>query len=164
MIAAFAQRARGFQFALGESGAAPARWRSAPGLASVDEGRQLMRDALREDGSLTAVFAHNDLLAMGAIAAARQAGLSCPGDVSVVGYGATPLTEYLDPALDDRAVPRPADGALRRRDRALGPARRRAAVGRGAAAPADRPGLHRPRAGPAAHPDMKGMSPRETRL
>ncbi len=99
VIAAFAQRARGFQFALGESGSGASALEKRAGLASVDEGRQLMRDALREDGSLTAVFAHNDLLAMGAIAAARQAGLSCPGDVSVVGYGATPLTEYLNPAL-----------------------------------------------------------------
>jgi LacI family transcriptional regulator len=99
VIAAFAQRARGFQFALGESGSGASALEKRAGLASVDEGRQLMGEALREDGALTAVFAHNDLLAMGAIAAARQAGLSCPGDVSVVGYGATPLTEYLDPAL-----------------------------------------------------------------
>lgn len=99
VIAAFAQRARGFQFALGESGSGASALEKRAGLASVGEGRQLMRDALGEDGALTAVFAHNDLLAMGAIAAARQAGLSCPGDVSVVGYGATPLTEYLDPAL-----------------------------------------------------------------
>ena len=99
VIAAFAQRARGFQFALGESGTGASALEKRAGTATVDEGRQLMLDALREDGTLTAVFAHNDLLAMGAIAAVRQAGLSCPGDVSVVGYGATPLTEYLDPAL-----------------------------------------------------------------
>jgi LacI family transcriptional regulator len=99
VIAAFAQRARGFQFALGESGTGASALEKRAGTATVDEGRQLMHDALREDSALTAVFAHNDLLAMGAIAAVRQAGLSCPGDVSVVGYGATPLTEYLDPAL-----------------------------------------------------------------
>jgi LacI family transcriptional regulator len=98
-IAAFAQRARGFQYALGEAdvGASAAEKRAES--PTVDDGARLMLDALREDGSLTAVFAHNDLLAMGAIAAVRRAGLSCPGDVSVVGYGATPLTEYLDPAL-----------------------------------------------------------------
>ena len=99
VIAAFAQRARGFQFALGESAAGAGALEKRAGTATVDEGRQLMLDALREDGALTAVFAHNDLLAMGAIAAVRQTGLSCPGGVSVVGYGATPLTEYLDPAL-----------------------------------------------------------------
>ena len=47
---------------------------------------------------------------------------------------------------DDRAVPRRSDGALRGRNRALGLAGRRTAVGRGAAAPSDHPGLHRPRA------------------
>jgi len=99
VIAAFAQRAHGFQFALGQSGAGGGALEKTAGSASVDEGRQLMLDSLREDGTLTGVFAHNDLLAIGAIAAIRQAGLSCPGDVSVVGYGATPLTEYLDPSL-----------------------------------------------------------------
>jgi LacI family transcriptional regulator len=99
VIAAFAQRTRGFQFALGQSGTGASSLDKGAGLASVDEGRQLMLDSLREDEGLTGVFAHNDLLAIGAIAAIRQAGLSCPGDVSVVGYGATPLTEYLDPSL-----------------------------------------------------------------
>jgi LacI family transcriptional regulator len=99
VIAAFAQRARGFQFAVGESAAGATVLEKRAGTATVDEGRRLMFEALREDAALTAVFAHNDLLAMGAVAAVRQAGLSCPGDVSVVGYGATPLTEYLDPAL-----------------------------------------------------------------
>jgi LacI family transcriptional regulator len=99
VIAAFAQRARGFQFAVGESAVGATVLEKRAGTATVDEGRRLMFEALREDAALTAVFAHNDLLAMGAVAAVRQAGLSCPGDVSVVGYGATPLTEYLDPAL-----------------------------------------------------------------
>jgi LacI family transcriptional regulator len=98
-IAAFTERSRGFQFALGQPGTGASVLERRAGSASVDEGRQLMLDALREDGALTGVFAHNDLLAIGAIAAIRQAGLSCPGDVSVVGYGATPLTEYLDPSL-----------------------------------------------------------------
>lgn len=98
-IAAFAQRTRGFQFTLGQSGTGASALEKRAGSASVDAGRQLMLDSLREDGALTGVFAHNDLLAIGAIAAVRQAGLSCPGDVSVVGYGATPLTEYLDPSL-----------------------------------------------------------------
>ena len=99
VIAAFAQRTRGFQFALGQSGTGAGALDKTAGFASVEEGRQLTLDSLREDGGLTGVFAHNDLLAIGAIAAIRQAGLSCPGDVSVVGYGATPLTEYLDPSL-----------------------------------------------------------------
>jgi LacI family transcriptional regulator len=99
VIAAFAQRTRGFQFALGPPGTGASALEKRAGSASVDEGCQLMLQSLREDGELTGVFAHNDLLAIGAIAAIRQAGLSCPGDVSVVGYNATPLTEYLDPSL-----------------------------------------------------------------
>ncbi|HUN32859.1 MAG TPA: LacI family DNA-binding transcriptional regulator [Trebonia sp.] len=99
VIAAFVQRSRGFSFALGPPGTGASLLEHTAGSPSVDEGRRAMLAALRADEGLTGVFAHNDLLAIGAIAAIRQAGLSCPGDVSVVGYGATPLTEYLDPSL-----------------------------------------------------------------
>jgi len=58
-----------------------------------------MRVLLRRREAPSAVFAHNDLLAIGAMAAIRDAGLRCPHDVSVVGYNDTPLTGYLDPPL-----------------------------------------------------------------
>jgi LacI family transcriptional regulator len=45
------------------------------------------------------VFAHNDAMAMGAVRALREAGLHCPGDVSVVGYNDVPMADCLDPPL-----------------------------------------------------------------
>lgn len=50
-------------------------------------------------GGPTAVFACNDVMAVGALLAAREAGLSVPGDVSIVGFDGIPLSELVEPAL-----------------------------------------------------------------
>ncbi len=47
----------------------------------------------------TAVVYGNDLSAIAGIAVAQQAGLSVPGDLSVVGYDDTPLAAYTHPRL-----------------------------------------------------------------
>jgi LacI family repressor for deo operon, udp, cdd, tsx, nupC, and nupG len=47
----------------------------------------------------TAIVCGSDLMALGAIQAARRAGLSVPGDVSVVGYDDSPLVAFVDPPL-----------------------------------------------------------------
>ena len=47
----------------------------------------------------TAVFAYNDISAIGAIWAFREAGLRVPQDVSVVGFDDIPGAAYADPAL-----------------------------------------------------------------
>lgn len=50
-------------------------------------------------GEITAVFAHNDLMALGAIAALRSHGLEVPRDVSVVGFDDMTLSRYTTPSL-----------------------------------------------------------------
>ena len=47
----------------------------------------------------TAIVCGSDLMALGAIQAVRRAGLSVPGDVSVVGYDDSPLIAFVDPPL-----------------------------------------------------------------
>ena len=69
------------------------------GRPVFDEGRRLMGVALAGGDRATAVFAHNDAMAMGAVRALRDAGLHCPGDVSVVGYNDVPMADCLDPPL-----------------------------------------------------------------
>lgn len=53
----------------------------------------------------TAIFACNDLMAIGAMAAARDAGLSVPEDISVVGFDDIHLAGYLNPPLTTVAQP-----------------------------------------------------------
>jgi len=51
------------------------------------------------DRGATAIVCGSDLMALGAIRAARQRGLSVPGDLSVVGYDDSPLIAFTDPPL-----------------------------------------------------------------
>lgn len=62
-------------------------------------GHQAVRDALAGGSRFTAVFALNDLMAIGAMAALHDAGLDVPGSVSVVGYDDIPLVDRLSPPL-----------------------------------------------------------------
>lgn len=55
--------------------------------------------ALVEQGMPQAVFAANDELALGLIDAFGEAGLSVPGDVSVVGFDDAPASAFFRPAL-----------------------------------------------------------------
>ncbi|WP_324013320.1 substrate-binding domain-containing protein [Microbacterium sp. JZ37] len=55
---------------------------------------------------MTAIFASNDVMALGAAAALRDRGLAIPHDVSLVGYDDSPLanSRYLSfTTIDDRS-------------------------------------------------------------
>ncbi|EOZ5676778.1 DNA-binding transcriptional regulator CytR [Morganella morganii] len=54
----------------------------------------------------TAVFCHNDIMAIGAIWAARKQGLTLPQDLSVVGFDDLPAAQYCSPTLTTIAQPR----------------------------------------------------------
>jgi LacI family transcriptional regulator len=62
-------------------------------------GYQAIQQLLALPNPPTAVVNHNDVLAVGAMHAIRTAGLSIPGDVSVVGYDDTASSAYLAPPL-----------------------------------------------------------------
>ena len=47
----------------------------------------------------TAIFAHNDLMALGALDALAEAGLRCPDDMSVMGYNDSPHVDRVSPPL-----------------------------------------------------------------
>jgi DNA-binding LacI/PurR family transcriptional regulator len=59
------------------------------------------RDAALEllDGSATAVYCDDDLLAGGVYLAARERGLRIPDDISVVGFDDLPFAQVFDPPL-----------------------------------------------------------------
>ncbi|MEU4211345.1 LacI family DNA-binding transcriptional regulator [Streptomyces sp. NPDC026206] len=62
------------------------------------EGGQAAASALIARGC-TAVVCASDMMALGAIRAARQSGLEVPRDVSVVGFDDSPLIAFTDPPL-----------------------------------------------------------------
>jgi DNA-binding LacI/PurR family transcriptional regulator len=62
------------------------------------EGGQAAASALLDRGA-TAVIAGSDLMALGAVRAARQRGLTVPTDCSVVGYDDSTLVAFTDPPL-----------------------------------------------------------------
>jgi LacI family transcriptional regulator len=66
---------------------------------SVEEGLRCCRALLEPSAGCTAVAAANDMLALGCYAALDDAGLSCPGDMSVVGFNDMPFNDRLRPPL-----------------------------------------------------------------
>jgi LacI family transcriptional regulator len=62
-------------------------------------GHKPMQTLLKKKRDFTAIFCFNDIAAIGAIRALKDAGLSVPGDVSVVGFDDIQSAEYATPSL-----------------------------------------------------------------
>ena len=84
----------------------------APYIAGLDTGFHAMNRLLDRRVSFDAVFAVNDLVAIGAMKALRQRGIRIPEDVSVVGCDDIPFASYVEPALATIRVPRAEMGKL----------------------------------------------------
>lgn len=65
---------------------------------------ELAGDLLAQN--VSAIFCFSDEMAMGAISAIGHAGLTCPGDVSVVGFDDLPTARFFQPALTTIAQPK----------------------------------------------------------
>lgn len=103
-----ARKQEGFVAALGHSVAlAPdeaAGWIQ-EATFTVEGGAAAARQLL--DRNATALVCGSDLMALGAIRAAREIGLRVPQDVSVVGFDDSRLTQFLDPPLTTVRQPVP---------------------------------------------------------
>ena len=69
------------------------------GRYSFEAGYKAMQKLLKSGKKVTGVFALADVMAIGAISAISDAGLSVPGDVSVIGYDGIPIGAYFCPKL-----------------------------------------------------------------
>ncbi|WP_234383237.1 LacI family DNA-binding transcriptional regulator [Streptomyces dysideae] len=68
-------------------------------LLTREHGCTAARDLLSRPDRPTAVFTTNDMQALGVYQAAREFGLSIPGDLSVVGFDDVPAVAWVDPPL-----------------------------------------------------------------
>jgi LacI family transcriptional regulator len=91
-------RYRGFASAMEAHGLADPGLIQVAKAFSIEEGLRCTR-LLLEQGGCTAVAAANDMLAVGCFAALEEAGLSCPDDLSVVGFNDMPFIDRLRPPL-----------------------------------------------------------------
>jgi LacI family transcriptional regulator len=67
--------------------------------ATPEPGYEATKELLARSRHFTALFAYNDLSAIGAIRALDEAGLRVPEDVSVVGFDDIPAASYSRPSL-----------------------------------------------------------------
>lgn len=92
-------RMTGYAKALADHGIArdPALYAEGDGRPAA--GRKAMAQLLALPSPPSAVFCYNDMTAIGALRAIKEAALSIPADISVIGYDDIPIVEYLDPPL-----------------------------------------------------------------
>lgn len=72
----------------------------------LDDGRRAVRQLLSLERPPTALFAYNDMMAIGALRALHEAGLRVPEDFSVVGFDDIAQAEFTCPALTTVHLPK----------------------------------------------------------
>jgi DNA-binding LacI/PurR family transcriptional regulator len=92
-------RIDGYRAAMDEAGVAVGPDLVSFGHFHVEEGVDRGRALLRLKDRPTAIFAGNDLQALGVYQAAREARLHIPEDLSVVGFDDLPLTQWVSPPM-----------------------------------------------------------------
>jgi DNA-binding LacI/PurR family transcriptional regulator len=92
-------RLKAYKEALQERGIAFDPTLVAMGDGYARGGKEAMCRLLTLPSPPTAVFCYNDLTAIGAALAVREAGLQVPGDISLVGFDDIELTTYCHPPL-----------------------------------------------------------------
>lgn len=95
------ERLRGYRAAL-PSGLEP--W-VLEGDFSEDSGHAAARQLLRGRERPAAVFAANDMMAIGCLRALREAGMNVPDDIALAGFDDIPISRYVTPALSTVRVP-----------------------------------------------------------
>ena len=100
-----AQRLEGYRRALHDLGRDVDPALIVEGTFRYQSGRDAMKTLLALDEPPDAVFAANDMMALGAMSVVRDSGLRVPDDVALVGFDNVPMTELTTPALTTMAMP-----------------------------------------------------------
>jgi LacI family transcriptional regulator len=93
------ERVRGYREALEDSGIFIGNNYIVKGGFRLEEGRKATYKLLTMDFAPTAIFAYNDIMAIGALRAAKEMNLRVPEDLSVVGFDDIPQSAFTCPAL-----------------------------------------------------------------
>lgn len=99
------QRIEGYRQALNDYGLAFDPALIIHGLPTRPGGYTGVKRLLEDKTGFTAIFAHNDTVAAGALAALGHSGLRVPDDVSVIGYDNIPMAQELAPPLTTVHLP-----------------------------------------------------------
>lgn len=99
------QRLQGFRTACAEAGLTLREECVRQGFLGVDGGYRAAREVLALKPRPTALFSFNNMLAVGALRAFREAGVAIPGDVSLVTFDDMDLFPYVDPPITAIAQP-----------------------------------------------------------
>ena len=81
-------------------------------VSAVEAGAEALLRAIDSGAAFTAVFAANDLLAIGALLAARRRGLKVPDDLTILGYDNIRFSEFTFPALSTVDQPKSEMGRI----------------------------------------------------
>lgn len=93
------ERLEGYRRALSEAGIDERASLIRHGDWTEGSGQRTAKRLVESGVSFTAIFAQNDRMAMGAIHTLTTAGLSVPGDVSVIGFDNAPFASFIHPPL-----------------------------------------------------------------
>lgn len=105
-------RLEGVRDALAEAGLTLDKQRLLVGDYEIQSGYDAMRSLIDSKNLPTAVFAFDDVMALGAISAAWQAGLRIPEDISIVGYDDIEMARFSHPPLTTIRHPKAELGEL----------------------------------------------------
>ncbi|HEX7049207.1 MAG TPA: LacI family DNA-binding transcriptional regulator [Longimicrobiales bacterium] len=93
------ERQRGYRAALRDGGAEWSESLELAGDFKESSGYRAALEALALEPRPTAIFAANDSMAIGALSALRESGLSVPGEMAVAGFDDIPIARYVTPSL-----------------------------------------------------------------
>jgi LacI family transcriptional regulator len=100
------KRVEGYRAALQQAGIPEDAALIVEGEPEIAAGEAAMRRLLDQARPPTAVFAHSDTMALGALNAIRKRGLSIPANISVVGFDDIEQAAYFFPPLTTVAYPK----------------------------------------------------------
>lgn len=98
-------RIQGYKEAMTKAGAKVMESNIISTKATVENGKTAAQQLLKKKGRPTAIFACNDLLAIGAMEAARKLEIKIPEELSIIGFDNTILAGIANPSLTSVSQP-----------------------------------------------------------